>query len=81
MTPKQKALELYGKYMLSLQNDNYPEEPDDEKTAKECVLIAVNEVLKIAKPVDDFMRPFFTSSEDGVCYYWNEVKEEINKLP
>ena len=70
MTPKEKAKELFMdmKYHIPYVHD--PTEPSEDKIAKECALIAVDEILKITW-VDKFL-----IVED----YWNEVKQEIEKL-
>ena len=60
MTPKDKARELYEK--MRREEYHWP--------AKQCALIAVDEILKITW-VDKFL-----IVED----YWNEVKQEIEKL-
>jgi hypothetical protein len=65
MTPQEKAWELNQKYMEMqhyLENDAW-------NNAKECALIAVNEILA------DRM-PFEHSSVE----YWKEVKKEIENL-
>jgi hypothetical protein len=63
MTPKEKAKELVDKYMCYAQN------------AKECALIAVDEIAKCTKYENQkFDNDRF--SED----YWKEVKQEIEKL-
>ena len=68
MTPKQKAEELFQKYY---NNYGYYGIPVDAiKNSKQFALIAVDEILKITW-VDKFL-----IVED----YWNEVKQEIEKL-
>ena len=70
MTAKEKAKELYDKYC------NMESWCDD---AKECALIAVDEISKV---VDDIWMDSFTTGEsDNKFYnYWQEVKTEIEKL-
>lgn len=69
MTPKQKAIELYNKFFRSvpfLTAGCHPE--DDYNAAKQCALIAVDEIL---------------NAIDWDYYegnYWKEVKQEIEKL-
>ena len=63
MTPKDKAVELVEKYGIWCWNDGVC----DYELAKECALIAVNEILIII---------FF----DYDWQYWNEVKQELKKL-
>jgi predicted metal-dependent hydrolase len=63
MTPKEKAEELYKK-MYTQHPNIYP------STAKQCALIAVDEVLNFIH-TDAFS---YTNEE-----YWQEVKNELNK--
>ena len=74
MTPKEKAEELADKMYSKSCLDNgmsYGE-------AKECALIAVDEILQIQSIT---MYPVI---EDNYIYghkdYWNKVKQEIEKL-
>ena len=60
MTPKEKAKELFNKMFLCYQGII------DEYTAKQCALIAVDEILEHCYEV---MKPF-----------WEEVKQEIELL-
>ena len=60
MTPKEKAEELYKK-MYTQHPNVYP------STAKQCALIACNEVLG------------YMGADRGYSF-WLEVKEEIKKL-
>jgi hypothetical protein len=69
MTPKEKAEELIGKCYDTFVND------EDEhytgtawRLSKQCALIAVDELIYDTQDVIDYHR------------YWQEVKQEINKL-
>jgi hypothetical protein len=63
MTPKEKAKELFDKmYMVDDPMGNYPMCFD---TAKQCALIAVDEIIDTPNPMPN---------------YWQEVKQEIEKL-
>lgn len=67
MTPNEKAKELLEKFMQPIDELNkYPMCFD---TAKQCALIAVNEIINSA---------LFKWLEDEI--YWDEVKQEIEKL-
>jgi hypothetical protein len=71
MTPKEKAEELVLKY-LRLQEPNY--NWFHKGLAKQCALIAVDEIIKSTP-----------CKFDGYYYeqnfkYWQEVKQEIEKL-
>jgi hypothetical protein len=70
MTPKEKAEELVGKY-VSFAKGKILFQLTME-SAKQCALIAVNEILKI--DWDEF-----EMSGDEVMY-WEEVKKEIEAL-
>lgn len=64
MMPKEKAEELVDKLMNTFYKT---QEFVWKSTAKHCALIAVDEILKI----------IHTNMEDK---YWEEVKQEIEKL-
>ena len=71
MTPKEKAIELFDKYMGFKMNPyDDPEMTLKKGIAKTNVLIAVDEILKIT-----WVDKFLTVEE-----YWQEVKQEIQKL-
>ena len=67
MTPKEKAQELVDKFL-----ENMPSADSTnvlvEVIAKDCALIAVNEIIDVV---------FYAST---CCMYWEEVKQEIEKL-
>ena len=65
MTPKEKAQQLADYYMPFCRN-NYND-------AKECALIAVEEIKEAI-----FWHPY--ESPNFELEYWNEVKQEIEKL-
>ena len=67
MTPKEKAIELYNKF-LNPSGDTYLYGMLEHDSAKECALIAVDEILSVVwyVPVD--------------IEYWEEVKKEIESL-
>ena len=69
MTPKEKAKELIEKYQF-VEIANYTSMFE----IKECALIAVDEILN-----DDW---YITTQEDLIKRkeYWQEVKQEIEKL-
>jgi hypothetical protein len=69
MTAKEKAEELILKFMR-LQEPNY--NWFHSKLAKQCALIAVEEILKDKEEIDG-MRIINDP-------YWLEVKQEIEKL-
>jgi hypothetical protein len=73
MTPKEKAAELVNRYAIYLRA-NLMYDEDAEEDAKQCALIAVDEILE--DNVDDMSEEFF----DIRIEYWQEVKREIEKL-
>lgn len=63
MRPKEKAVELYWKYYQLVADGSHPEE-----NAKQCALIAVDEILSL----------FVSVCED--TRYWTIVKQELIDL-
>ena len=76
MTPKQKAIELIEKFecLVDYQGDDcFTEREKMLINAKQCALIAVDEILNYIGEEDTiYPSPQFE--------FWKEVKEEINKL-
>jgi hypothetical protein len=71
MTPKEKAKELFNKmYNTDDPMGNYPMCFD---TAKQCALIAVDEIINSIVITD------LTTAENQFIY-WEEVKQQIEKL-
>ena len=68
MTPKEKAIDLVNKMLFCYQGHI------DEYTAKQCALIAVDEIL------DDDMYGMEEEHFEKRINYWEEVKQEIEKL-
>ena len=80
MTPKEKAEELIRKYYT--WGINKEGQTLSWLEAKECALIAVDEILNIEHPqiiiyteiIKNSIRDYFQDE------YWEEVKKEIQKL-
>ena len=71
MTPKEKAIDLVDK-----MRDEIPCHCDDWEQAKQCALIAVEEILSI-KPNNPFIvNGYYIEPKK----YWQQVKQEIEKL-
>ena len=77
MAPKEKAEQLIDKFYQTTPNEAWINEPigiaKEYKAfdqAKECALIMINELLSNST--------FLLSN--GESYYWNQVKQEIEKL-
>ena len=75
MTPKEKADELFDKYSYELSNHIFNGTFD---IAKQCALIAVDEVLK-TNTLENRNCGFVTLCEKHK-EYWQEVKQEIEKI-
>jgi hypothetical protein len=69
MIPKEKAEELVNKYW-----DDIPDIFFED--AKECALIAVDELIEHLQPASDFGGEINKYTKE----YWQEVKQEIEKL-
>ena len=72
MTPKEKAIELYNKF-LNPSGDTYLYGMLEHESAKECALIEVDEIKEAI-----FWHPF--ESPNFELEYWQEVKQEIEAL-
>jgi hypothetical protein len=75
MTPKEKAKEFVDRFVIH-QNDDYPDS-DEDYHAKQCALICVNEIIKEHCHESEHKDPL---AQDRWIDYWQEVKQEINKL-
>ncbi len=75
MTPKEKAEELFKTYLIYFPEFYSVREYDyDEEKAKQCALIVVDEIL------DDDMYDMSEDLFEKRILYWEEVKQEIEKL-
>lgn len=72
MTPQEKAKELVDKYRFKLSS-YLDREADEIEFAKKCALITVDEILKMKKE-------FWDDLQDDYFKWWQEVKQEIEKL-
>jgi hypothetical protein len=72
MTPKQKAEELIAKMTTPINDDYYVDYND---YAKECALIAVDELLEATKRYDYTLGPNPSYND-----YWLKVKYQIENL-
>ena len=71
MTPKEKAEELFDKFRVKV-HDRDGTSAMNGFEAKQCALIAVDEILEIVKSDD--------SALIVELPYWQDVKQEIEKL-
>ena len=72
--PKEKAEELFTNYRFLLSIPNAPLGELKDDIAKQCALIAVDEIISNIEPSVsiDIISARIT--------YWNQVKQEINNL-
>ena len=82
MEAKEKAQELVDKYRTTIRKaDVYGNlaSEDEIYLAKECALIAVDEILNVASP-DEFTCKFFSGDYYSDQDYFIVVKTEIKQL-
>lgn len=80
MTPKEKAEELYVKYIRTCKiSEYYPLYMSDHEISKQCALIAVDEIIK-SEPSQKSMIMGGVQLRYLAIDYWQEVKQEIEKL-
>jgi hypothetical protein len=70
MTPKEKAEELFAKYVFLTISDMSDE---NFNQTKQCALVAVDEMLGLGLMVGSDLSDLF-------YIYWEEVKQEIENL-
>jgi hypothetical protein len=91
MTPKEKAIELLDQFMEhTVEWDNVTEYAfDSEYHAKQCALIAVDEIINERYFYIDHYNQAnlkyhleleLSKRLEATRIYWQEVKQEINKL-
>ena len=69
MTPKEKAYDLFITYRFATSLKDAPLGMSKDNIAKQCGLIAVDEILDL-----------LSRSLNPPINYWQEVKQEIDKL-
>jgi hypothetical protein len=77
MKPEEKAINLVDSYRIILMNEDTEcgEEILCTVIAKQCALIAVDEIIRS----NPHSNPLNTNVE-STMEYWQQVKQEINKL-
>jgi hypothetical protein len=90
MTPQEKAEELVDKFYQTTPNEAWINEPlgiSEEynawKQAKQCALMAVDEILKdlkVSLKVAEDLHPHARGLIMGSFADWLEVKQELEKL-
>ena len=74
MTPKQKAEELFDKMSTNNGDEHHH---CTYYVAKQCALIAVDEILKeYREDYEEINKDIYT-----IYSWWQEVKQEIDKIP
>jgi len=76
MTPKEKAVELYNKY--EQLGKDFTKGVSMAEFAKQCALIAVDEILTVVKFYEKQNCRLLI--DNMKVLYWQEVKQEIEKL-
>jgi hypothetical protein len=82
MTPKEKARELVNQFLEKIPfadtnvYKDWKKEMNDK--AKQCALIAVDEVQQLIKDLSSCKNRFIYIIDE--MNYWQEVKQEIEKL-
>ena len=82
MTPKEKAENLLNKYWKSCY-DKHDFAKLNKEDAKQCALIAVNELIESFNSIyDASIRNIekYSGAKYGMKDYWQEVKQEIEAL-
>ena len=83
MTPKEKALELVKKYKNPFNRIGCipPSETMFDSTAKQCALIAVDEILNVIpnEYLDVWQGETYMAINEDIAY-WERIKQEIEKL-
>jgi hypothetical protein len=74
MSPKEKAQQLFDLMFEEIDNKGMY---DDLYRAKQCALIAVDEIIPI---VNSYENALPASQQSNYLEYWYEVKKEIEKL-
>jgi hypothetical protein len=77
MTPQEKAKELWTTYRFALSIKNAPLGEQKDLIAKQCALIAVDEILKSVS-VNKVL--YLTDMTYQIYTYWSKVKDELEKL-
>ena len=83
MTPKEKAQELVLKFEYAKKYSN-SNNAMSKQLAKQCALIAVDEALNVFIQVHNALQDAgllkFNVEEAATYKFWQEVKQEIEKL-
>jgi hypothetical protein len=72
MTPKEKAIDLVRDMEFEIPYVHDPTEPQGDDIAKQCALIAVDEIISI--------KLLWYQKDTKELDYWKQVKQEINGI-
>jgi len=75
MTPKEKAIFLMARFEII----THPTIDCDKQFAKQCALIVIDEILK-SNPIIPLEFMLESEALDAANEYWQQVKQEIEKL-
>ena len=79
MTAEEKAMELHEKFLLLVDcGDNRYTTTIQEKNAKECAIIAVDEIINYLDDNDLYVSGETNTNE--IIDYWQDVKNHLNKM-
>jgi hypothetical protein len=77
MTPKEKAQKLVDEYRNTIMS--FLSDSMKNRNAKKCASKAVDEIMEFMKMDDEYTETASNANSKWV-YYWEEVKQEIEKL-
>ena len=78
MTAKEKAKDLVNRFFIEVDS-YYVEDIVSQPKAKQCALVCVDEIELYREQIEDEYNEDLYHAY-GVEEYWQEVKQEINKL-
>jgi hypothetical protein len=78
MTAKEEAQELIHKFAKPI--DALHKYPMCYETSKQCALIAVDEIILTTFKKESWDKWFLIPQIESTTEYWQEVKQEIEKL-
>lgn len=87
MTPKEKAIELRQEFVFRIEDFIQPNTWDEVESlntkiynaAKECAELAVEEIIN-SSPLEPAHPYDYVIAEREAMEFWQEVKNEINKI-
>lgn len=83
MTEKENAQKLYTRYYNQIQStgEELGMEIIVNFLAKECAIIAADEIIEVTAPNCDRYEPYYLELKAEMTQkYWQDVKKEIEKL-